>query len=207
MTLEEILRVPTAATSQDLADDIWDEDNRLSYSADGERLLDAENFPSEVTVREGCRILCDGVFAFQDYMAEDRRIGEEIPLDERNSFLEKIHLPSTLTHIGRAAFNECGYLESIKLPKSLLSIGEEAFCDCWNLEKITCPASLRVIGPRAFQGCINLYQIRLNKGLEAIGIDAFDDCESLETILIPHGTLDYFLGLIPKPYHELIEEL
>jgi hypothetical protein len=99
----------------------------------------------------------------------------EIPLDERNSFLEKIHLPSTLTHIGQAAFNECGFLESIKLPKSLLSIGEEAFCDCWNLEKITCPASLRVIGPRAFQGCINLYQIRLNKGLEAIGIDAFDD--------------------------------
>ena len=88
MTLEEILRVPTAATSQDLADDIWDEDNRLSYSADGEKLLDAENFPSEVTVREGCRILCDGVFAFQDYMAEDRRIGEEIPLDERNSFLD-----------------------------------------------------------------------------------------------------------------------
>ena len=207
MSLEEILRVPTAATSQDLADDIWDEDNRLSYSADGEKLLDAENFPSEVTVREGCRILCDGVFAFQDYMAEDRRIGEEIPLDERNSFLEKIHLPSTLTHIGQAAFNECGYLESIKLPKSLLSIGEEAFCDCWNLEKITCPASLRVIGPRAFQGCINLYQIRLNKGLEAIGVDAFDDCESLETILIPHGTLDYFLALIPKPYHELIEEL
>ena len=179
MTLEEILRVPTAATSQDLADDIWDEDNRLSYSADGEKLLDAENFPSEVTVREGCRILCDGVFAFRDYMAEDRRIGEEIPLDERNSFLEKIHLPATLTHIGQA----------------------------WNLEKITCPASLRVIGPRAFQGCINLYQIRLNKGLEAIGEDAFDDCESLEAILIPHGTLDYFLGLIPKPYHELIEEL
>ena len=160
-----------------------------------------------MTVREGCRILCDEVFAFQDYMAEDRRIGEEIPLDERDSFLEKIHLPSTLTHIGRAAFNECGLLESIRLPKGLLSIGEEAFCDCWNLEKVTCPASLRVIGPRAFQGCINLYQIRLNKGLEAIGEDAFDDCESLETILIPNGTLDRFLALIPKQYHELIEEL
>ena len=207
MTLEEILRVPTAATSQDLADDIWDEDNRLSYSADGEKLLDAENFPPEVTVREGCRILCDEVFAFQDYMAENRKIGEDIPLDERDSFLEKIHLPSTLTHIGKAAFNECGLLERIKLPKGLLSIGEEAFCDCWNLEKVTCPASLRVIGPRAFQGCINLYQIRLNKNLEAIGEDAFDDCESLESILIPEGTLDRFLALIPKPLHEFIEEI
>ena len=207
MTLDQILRVPTAAAPEDRADDVWDDENRCAYPADGEKLLDAENFPPEVTVREGCRILCDGVFAFQDYMAEDRKLGEEIPLEERNSFLEKIHLPSTLTHIGKAAFNECGMLESIRLPKGLLSIGEEAFCDCWNLEKVTCPASLRVIGPRAFQGCINLYQIRLNKGLEAIGEDAFDDCESLETILIPEGTLDRFLALLPKQYHEIIEEL
>ena len=207
MTLEEIINVPTAPLPEEFGDDLWDDENRCNYSSDGTRLLDAENFPSEVTVREGCRILCDGVFAFQDYMAEDRKIGEEIPLDERNSFLEKIHLPSSLTHIGRAVFNECGFLEHIKLPKGLLYIGEEAFCDCWNLEKITLPASVKAIGPRAFQGCINLYQIRLNKGLETIGEDAFDDCESLETILIPDGTLDRFLQMIPKPYHELLEEI
>ena len=207
MTLEQILRVPTAVSPEELAGDLWDDDNRCCYSADGVKLLDAENFPATVTVREGCRILCDGVFAFQDYMAEDRRIGEEIPLEERNSFLEKIHLPSTLTHIGRAAFNECGYLSAIKLPKSLLSIGEEAFCDCWNLEKITLPAGTMAIGPRAFQGCINLYQIRLGKSLEYIGEDAFDDCESLETILIPAGTLDRFLSLLPKSLHEFLEEL
>ena len=207
MTLEEILLVPTAPSPEELADDIWDDDNRVCYSADGTRLLDAENFPSEVTVREGCRVLCDEVFAFQDYMAEDRRIGEEIPLEERDSFLEKIHLPSTLTHIGRAAFNECGLLSSIKLPKGLLYIGEEAFCDCWNLEKISLPASTVAIGPRAFQGCINLYQIRLNKALEAIGEDAFDDCESLEAILIPSGTLERFLRIIPENCHEFIEEI
>jgi len=207
MTLDQILGVPTAPLPEALGDDVWDDDNRCCYSADGTMLLDAENFPSTVTVREGCRILCDGVFAFQDYMAEDRKLGEEIPLDERDSFLEKIHLPSTLTHIGKAAFNECGLLTSIKLPKGLLSIGEEAFCDCWNLEKITCPASLVAIGPRAFQGCINLYQIRLGKALEYIGEDAFDDCESLETIFIPNGTLDRFLGLIPRQYHEFIEEI
>ena len=207
MTLEEIIRVPTAPLPEEFGDDFWDDDNRCCYSADGTKLLDAECFPATVTVREGCRILCDEVFAFQDYMAEDRKIGEEIPLDERNSFLEKVHLPATLTHIGRAAFNECGFLESIKLPKSLLYIGEEAFCDCWNLEKITCPASLRAIGPRAFQGCINLYQIRLNKALESIGEEAFDDCESLETIFIPTGTLDRFLTLFPKPLHEFLEEI
>ncbi len=206
MTLEEVLLVPTAPSPEELADDIWDDGNRVSYSADGTRLLDAENFPPEVTVREGCRVLCDEVFAFQDYMADTPPANGEIPLDERNSFLEKVHLPSTLTHIGAAAFRECGFLESVKLPKSLLSIGEEAFCDCWNLERITLPASTMAIGPRAFQGCINLYRVRLGKALEAIGEDAFDDCESLESIVVPAGTADRFRTLLPKSLHKLIEE-
>lgn len=206
MTLEEILNVPTAPSREDRERDCWDDDNCLNYSDDGKRLLDAENFPSEVTVKEGCEIICDDVFAFQDYMAE-RNIGEEIPLEERSSFLEKIHLPASVTHIGKGAFGECGEIVSIKLPAGLLSIGESAFVDCWQLEKVSLPAQTRVIGPRAFQGCINLYQIRLNKALEAIGEDAFDDCESLETILIPHGQLDRFLKLLPKNLHEFIEEL
>ncbi|MBR1707065.1 MAG: leucine-rich repeat domain-containing protein [Bacteroidales bacterium] len=206
MDIEEILNVPTAPSSAERAADDWDEDNRCCYSADGTRLLEAENFPSEVTVREGCQVICDEAFAFQDYMA-GRNIGEEIPLEERNSFLEKIHLPATLTHIGRAAFCECGFLERIKLPKNLLSIGEDAFCDCWQLEKVTLPAATRFLGKRAFQGCINLCQVRLGKNLEIIGDDAFDDCESLETIFIPTGTLEWYLSLLPKPLHELLEEL
>ena len=196
----------TTATQEELARDIWDSENCLSYSADGKRLLDAENFPSFITVKEGCEVICDNVFAFQDYMA-GRRIGEDIPLEERSSYLEKIHLPNTVTHIGANAFAECGELITIKLPTSLMEIGESAFVDCWQLERVSMPAKLRTIGPRAFQGCINLYQVKLNKGLEEIGEDAFDDCESLETILIPHGTLDRFMRLLPQNLHELLEEL
>ena len=206
MTLEQILSVPTAPSPEELARDIWDGDNCVSYSADGKRLLDAENFPSEVTVQDGCEVICDEAFAFQDYMA-GLKIGEEIPLEERSSYLETIHLPDSVTHIGSAAFSECGELIKIKLPRNLLSIGASAFMDCWQLEKITLPAGTRVIGPGAFQGCINLYQIKLNKALEAIGEDAFDDCESLETIIIPHGMLDHFMKLLPKELHPLIEEL
>ena len=198
--------LPTAPSPSDLEQDVWDDDNRLCYSADGKRLLDAENFPSEVTVKEGCEIICDDVFAFQDYMAE-RNIGEPIPLEERNSFLEKIKLPSTLKHIGKGAFAECGELLTIKLPAGLESIGPFAFVDCWQLEKITFPASLKAIGEGAFQGCINLYQIRLGRNISYIGADAFDDCESLETIIVPHGMLDRFLSLLPKNLHKYIEEL
>lgn len=196
----------TAATPEELARDIWDSENCLSYSADGKRLLDAENFPGEVSVQEGCEVICDNVFAFQDYMA-GLKIGEEVPLEDRSSYLEKIHLPNTVTHIGANAFAECGELLTIKLPTSLVEIGESAFVDCWQLERVSMPAKLRTIGPRAFQGCINLYQVKLNKGLQEIGEDAFDDCESLETILIPHGTLDHFMSLLPKDLHNFLEEL
>ncbi len=196
----------TAATPEELARDIWDSENCLSYSADGKRLLDAENFPGEVSVQEGCEVICDNVFAFQDYMA-GLKIGEEVPLEDRSSYLEKIHLPNTVTHIGANAFAECGELLTIKLPTSLVEIGESAFVDCWQLERVSMPAKLRTIGPRAFQGCINLYQVKLNKGLQEIGEDAFDDCESLETILIPHGTLDHFMSLLPKNLHNCLEEL
>ena len=206
MSLEDILKVSTVPLPEESARDQWDDDNGVNYSADGKKLLDGENFPDEVRVKEGCEIICDEVFAFQDYMA-DSPLGKEIPLDERNSFLEKIHLPSSLTHIGSEAFRECGFMTSIALPKNLLYIGPGAFCDCWQLEKIRIPNATRYIGERAFQGCINLYQIRLGKEVEFIGEDAFDDCESLETIFIPSGSLDHFLGLLPKELHEFIEEL
>lgn len=196
----------TAFCQEEFDNDVWDSENCLSYSADGKRLLDAENFPSEVTVREGCEIICDDVFSFQDYMA-GLKIGEEIPLEDRSSYLETIHLPNSVTHIGCNAFAECGELLSIKLPTGLVSIGESAFVDCWQLERISMPAKLKVIGPRAFQGCINLYHVKLNKGLEVIGEEAFDDCESLENIIIPHGTLDHFMKLLPKELHQFLEEL
>jgi len=206
MTLEEVLSVPTAALPEELERDIWDDDSRTCYSANGKKLLDAENFPGEITVQEGCEIICDDAFAFQDYMAE-RKIGEDIPLEERTSYLEKIHLPSTITHIGAAAFAECGELLSVKLPASLLYIGPSAFMDCWQLERITLPAHTLYVGPGAFQGCINLTHIRFGKALQVLGEDALDDCESLEEIVVPKGMKAHFKELLPGHLHKYIKEL
>ncbi len=195
----------TAPTSEELDRDVWDGDNCLSYSQDGTKLLDAENFPGEVTVKDGCQVICDNVFAFQDYMA-DVPLGAPIPLEERSSFLEKIRLPDSLTHIGCNAFAECGELIGIKLPRNLRYIGESAFVDCWQLEKITIPAAVRYIGPRAFQGCINMYRLSLGKGIEEIGEDAFDDCPSIEEILVPKGMKDHFKALLPRRLHKYLKE-
>lgn len=229
-TLRNALAVKTAATEAELASDDWDSENNCSYSADGTRLLDAENFPDEVTVREGARIICDNVFSFQDYMAEDRPIGSDIPEDERVSFLDKIHLPSTVEHIGEATFKECGWLRRIALPTSLLtirdnafygcwelkqiglparllSLGEGAFCECFSLEKIRLNKGLMVIGTGAFAFCESLKEITLPKGIIAIGADVFDGCRKLKKIYIPSGTADIYKEALPEKQHRFLKEI
>lgn len=174
----QVLRLDTSATEKDRGCDVWDNDNCCNYSADGTKLLDAENYPSEVHVKDGTKVICDGVFAFQPYMAEDRKIGEDIPEEERASFLDKIFLPPTVTHIGREAFRECGWLKSIRLPKDLIFIGDGAFFGCWELRSVSCPAGLVAIGDGAFEECFSLNKVKFNKGLKAIGAGAFLACES-----------------------------
>lgn len=216
--LRDIIGISTAATAAEKASDDWDNDYNCNYSADGAKLLDAENFPDTVKVREGTRIICDGVFSFQDYMAEDIPVGSDIPEDERVSFLDKIYLPSSVEHIGDSAFKECGWLRSIRLPKSLLTIRDNAFYGCWELRQIGFPASLQYIGERSFFECFSLEKVRLDKGLRVIGAEAFSFCESLKEITLPAGLLaigaDAFLGcrklkriFIQKGTREMYEEI
>ena len=230
MSAEELLLVDTAPHLSGVTDDEWDDEFNCAYSADGTKLLDAENFPEEVVVRPGCRILCDGVFAFQNYMAENDHFGAPVPEDERASYLEKVKLPDTLTHIGREAFRECVWLRSIRLPKNLAVIGAEAFRCCYELETVACPASLLSIGDGAFAECFNLYHVRFNKGLRHIGGHAFFGCESLEelilpaglvsigpdafkgctdlsTLWVPPGTAARFRSLLPARLYRLVEEI
>ena len=128
MDWKKVCALDTRASKADLMSDVWDGEYSCSYSSDGTKLLDAENFPDRVSVRQGTKVICDGAFAFQDYMS-DRRIGEEVPEDERVSYLEKIFLPEGLTHIGKESFRECGWMRSIRLPAGLLYIGESAFAE------------------------------------------------------------------------------
>lgn len=211
------LKVDTSASERDRLKDVWDNDNCCDYSADGTRLLDAENYPETVRVKEGTCVICDRVFAFEDYMDEDRKIGEAVPEEERVAFLEKIFLPPSVTHIGVQAFAECGWLRSVRLPKGLVSIGESAFFRCWELRSVSCPAGLIAIGDGAFEECFELRSVRLNKGLKAIGAGAFCLCESLEEIVLPAGLEfigeDAFAGsgikkiFVPKSARSRLSEL
>ena len=212
------LSVSTIATAAELATDEWDNDFNCNYSHDGTKLLDAENFPDTVKVRQGTRIICDGVFSFQDYMDEDRPLGSTIPEDERVSFLDKIYLPDSVEHIGFGAFKECGWIRRIGLPSSLLTIRDEAFYGCWELRQIGFPAKLLSVGDRAFFECFSLEKVRINNGLQCLGSEAFAFCESLQEITLPSGLSmigdDVFLGckslkriFVPEAYFEAYKEL
>ncbi len=216
--LRKILKVNTEAPETALKTDDWDSEYNCSYSSDGVYLLDAENFPDVVRVHDGTRIICDKVFSFQDYMAEDYPIGSDIPEDSRVSFLDKIYLPSSVEHIGDSAFKECGWINRIRLPKSLLTIRDNAFYGCWELEQISFPAKLLSIGEQSFFECFSLEKVRLNKGLKIIGAGAFSFCESLEEITLPEGLLaigpDAFYGcrklrkiFVPKGKAEIYAEI
>ena len=65
-------------------------------------------------------------------------------------------IPSSVTSIGRWAFNKCSSLTSISIPASVTSIGKWAFYGCNSLTSITIPASVTSIGSWAFSGCSSL---------------------------------------------------
>jgi len=188
--LEALLSISTAASEADRRDDDWDADNCCNYSADGKKLLDAEVFPDVVHIRGGVEVICDGAFAFQPYMADDVHVGDKIPEEDRVSYLDRIFLPPTVTHIGVEAFRECGWLRSLRLPLSLRVIGDWAFAGCWSLKGIACPAQLQYIGEGAFCECFSLRRARLDKALKVIGPRAFSYCEDLEEVNLPDGLVE-----------------
>lgn len=70
--------------------------------------------------------------------------------------MEKINIPSSVTEIGKAAFEDCRSLESIKIPSNVTKIGYSAFHDCKSLRAIYVYAEKVPILPynsHAFEGC------------------------------------------------------
>ena len=74
-------------------------------------------------------------------------------------------------------------LQSISLPSSVTKIGSGAFYGCSSLSSITLPSSLFTIDSNAFYGCSNLTSLDLST-VTAIGKDAFRECPNLTSIKI-----------------------
>jgi len=111
-------------------------------------------------------------------------------------------IPSSVTDIVYAAFEDCARLTSVTIPDSVTSIGEIAFKKCTGLTSITIPGSVKTIGGSlrdelirgAFTECTGLRTVTISEGVTSIGGSAFTDCQSLTSISIP-DSVTYIGGM------------
>ena len=83
-------------------------------------------------------------------------------------------IPSSVTSIGRYAFDRCSGLTAIIIPNSVTNIEYEAFSGCDGLTNITIPNSVINIEYGAFRDCSKLADITISNSVTSIGGTAFE---------------------------------
>lgn len=103
----------------------------------------------------------------------------------RNSGLQSITIPETLTVVPERVFTGCTSLREVILHDRITKIGYDTFNGCSQLTSLQFPKSLKEVDDFAFSGCTGLADIQLNEGLEIIGRGAFSGCTGIKTLVIP----------------------
>ena len=100
-----------------------------------------ENYRSEFTIQDGRLISYRG--SEQHVIIPDtvQVLGDNV---FQSHSISSIEIPSSVTKIGRYAFQNCKYIKSIILPNKIASIGDYAFSGCESLEEIIVPASVKI---------------------------------------------------------------
>lgn len=111
--------------------------------------------------------------------------------------LSAITIPSSVTFIGKHAFQGCKNLTEIVIPDSVKTLGTAevsadityptaVFRDCTQLTAATLPSGLTVISNYLF-AYTSLTGITLPTGITTIGYGAFQNCKLTGDIVIPSG--------------------
>ena len=103
-----------------------------------------------------------------------------------------VDLPSTITHLGYHAFDQCNKITSVCC--DIPEIPFSCFYDCSRLQTVRLSHRVTEINSSAFYSCINLKSISLPSGLKIIGQEAFRDCHQLSAIHIPSSVSDLGVG-------------
>lgn len=131
---------------------------------------------TELYLPEGMTRLGAGVFGREKGACESLRL---------------VHLPSTLTRLGRDCFAGCRSLESVKLPVGLTEVRPGCFDGCESLSRVEFQGDgVAKIGARAFRGCTGLKSVSLPGSVTEIDDFAFDGCEGLSKLDMEVGKLE-----------------
>ena len=110
-------------------------------------------------------------------------IGDGVFADCPSSSIRKIVLPTTVTSVGKSAFEDCKDIE-IVIEGELTSIGDAAFKNCTALTSVPLGEGLLSVSFQAFRGCTALESVRLPKSVTTICETAFEECEALTFIVL-----------------------
>ena len=127
--------------------------------------------------------------------------------DNKTTF-KSITVPTSVTSIGRGAFDGCYALTSVNIPSGIKRIEAETFLACSSLGNVTIPFGVNLIGDSAFQdsgisslvipcsvkaikgsafcSCVNLGSIVIPDSVAELG-NAFLSCSNLKTVVIGNG--------------------
>ena len=86
-----------------------------------------------------------------------------------------IVIPSSMKEIGDYAFQNCGKLTSLNIPSNVTKIGSYAFGFCSSLESVSIPNKVETIGSGAFYGCTSLTSLTIGSGVKTIGAYSFEN--------------------------------
>jgi hypothetical protein len=107
--------------------------------------------------------------------------------------MQSVNLPSTLTYLGRACFQNNTSLSSpIVIPAGVDTILIYAFYNCSNLESVTLSEGVVAIDTAAFYRCTSLRDIHLPNTLRSVGPHAFQFDYSLDTVIFPDNV--HYIG-------------
>jgi hypothetical protein len=165
---------------------------------------------------EGIFASCDSLeeFTFPDGLKDASQVGsvtfeycyelkkvrlpndlEEIPVKFfKNTALESIELPATLTKIGEAAFAGVSSPLHIVIPDKVTEIGIAAFSGS-SVEEVVWPSGCTTIPGDAFRCCYNLKKITIPETVNLMedGFN-FSECSSLTSIHLPDAITSISYG-------------
>ena len=173
------------STKEDFINGVQDE-FRVLYSKNGEKLLEGYIELKTYIVRDGTKVICDSAFyLFEFEEHRDLWTGKEYE-ETVCSALQQIYIPNTVTSIGNKAFQDCIHLKEITIPNSVKSIGDSTFYGCKSLQHITISDSLLNIGDYAFEDCKSLQKVIIPESIMAIGTNPFYGCKCVDVISKSH---------------------
>lgn len=116
--------------------------------------------------------------------------------------LENVIFNDDIEFIDENAFRETN-IESLNLPKSVTYIGIAAFYKCERLKKVKLNCKITKILGGTFERCISLSTVELSPDIESIGYSAFAHCSSLQKITLPKeliviDSLAFYMSALSK---------